>query len=300
MVAKLILVHGNHLKPTFEKVAYSTSEPEMCLVREDPMKSVYKKETSVSKVKTPDVSKEMTLLVPGQMAPSLPTQEQTTRRKRKTSVGEMTMEQRLSAISLEKPKTGPSQPPRADTLVTLLVQGLQSQDSQMLNSVLRNRDKRLIDNTLRKLPVQLVIPLVKELTRRMHAQAASASPNVAWMKSVLSVHTSYLMTFPEIVDAFSSLYQMMDARVNMLSRLSRLKGKVDVMLSQIQAQTKEEHGASQEPLLQFEEESSEEEDEDLEVMAIGPGASDSEQDNWEDLSDDNSDMETQEEMNGKG
>lgn len=42
-------------------------------------------------VRTPEVSKDMTLLVPGQMAPQQPTQEQaTSRRKRKASVGEVT------------------------------------------------------------------------------------------------------------------------------------------------------------------------------------------------------------------
>jgi len=45
----------------------------------------------------------------------------------------MTVEQRLSAISLEKPRSGPRLPPKADTLVTLLVQGLQSQDRKLLN-----------------------------------------------------------------------------------------------------------------------------------------------------------------------
>lgn len=47
---------------------------------------------------------------------------------------QMTVEQRLSAISLEKPQgSGAKQPPKADTLVTLLVQGLQSQDRKLLN-----------------------------------------------------------------------------------------------------------------------------------------------------------------------
>ncbi|WAR18507.1 WDR43-like protein [Mya arenaria] len=217
---KLLLVHGNSLKPTFEKVSYSTAEPELCLVREDPLKSLYKKDANVSKVKTPEVSKDMTYLVPSQLAPALPTQEPASRRKRKVSVGEMTMEQRLSAISLEKPKAGPRQPPKADTLVTLLVQGLQSRDNKLLSNVFCMRDKKLLENTVRKLPVQMVIPL-----------------------------------FPEIVETLSPLYQMMDNRTSMLGRLSRLKGKVDIMLSQ---------------------------------------------DNWEDFSDEESDMETQEEVNGKG
>jgi len=41
-------------------------------------------------VKTPEVSKDMTVLVPGQMAPTLPTQEEPAgRRKRKISLGDV-------------------------------------------------------------------------------------------------------------------------------------------------------------------------------------------------------------------
>jgi len=42
-----------------------------------------------------------------------------------------------------------------------------------------------------------------------------------------------LIQFPEIIEALGPLYQLMDSRVNMLSRLSKLKGKVDIMLSQV-------------------------------------------------------------------
>ncbi|XP_060593577.1 WD repeat-containing protein 43-like [Ruditapes philippinarum] len=298
---KLLLVHGNNLKPTFEKVTCSMSEPDMCLIREDSMSVRARKESNVTKVKTPEVSKDLTVLVPGQMTPIPPTQEQTgNRRKRKASVGEMTLEQRLNAVSLEKPKSRDGKhPPRADTLVTLLVQGLQSQDRKLLNQVLQKTDVKLIQNTVRKLPVQMVIPLVQELTKRMHGHAQSGISQVVWIQTVLAVHTSYLMTFPEIVETFSGLYQMMDSRVTMLGKLSRLKGKLDIMLSQISAQTQaqgEEPGASQPALLQFEEDSS---DEDLEDIAIGPPVSDSEE-NWEDFSDEESDMDMQDEINGKG
>lgn len=36
-------------------------------------------------------------------------------------------------MSIEKPQGEPRQPPKTDTLVTLLVQGLQSEDRKLLN-----------------------------------------------------------------------------------------------------------------------------------------------------------------------
>ena len=44
----------------------------------------------------------------------------------------MTMEDRLNAISISKP-AGEKEPPRADTLATLLSQGLFSQDQTIID-----------------------------------------------------------------------------------------------------------------------------------------------------------------------
>ena len=63
-----------------------------------------------------------------------------------------------------------------------------------------------------------------------------------------------MFQFPEIIETFSVLYRMMDSRVNMFGKLSRLQGKLDLMLSQIATQTQEEEKpVTQQPLLQYEE-----------------------------------------------
>ncbi len=47
----------------------------------------------------------------------------------------MTLDERIQAISIERPNEGATAtaPPKADTLVTLLTQGLQSEDKKILN-----------------------------------------------------------------------------------------------------------------------------------------------------------------------
>jgi len=45
---------------------------------------------------------------------------------------QMSMEQRLGAISLDKSDTTAKQAPQADTLIVSLVQGLQSKDQKIL------------------------------------------------------------------------------------------------------------------------------------------------------------------------
>ena len=93
------------------------------------------------KVKTPTVSEDLTVLAPGHMAPILPTAQGDgmSKKKRRKSL-EMTMEERLNAISIDQPtpKTAATEPPKADTLVTLLSQGLQSGDKKILNVCFNN------------------------------------------------------------------------------------------------------------------------------------------------------------------
>lgn len=54
-------------------------------------------------------------------------------------------------------------PPRADSLIQLLLQGLNNQDRKILNSVLDRADEELIEKTVRKLPVESILPLITEL-----------------------------------------------------------------------------------------------------------------------------------------
>jgi hypothetical protein len=54
-------------------------------------------------------------------------------------------------------------PPRADSMLQLLLQGLNNKDRKILDSVLDRADEELIEKTVRRLPVEAVLPLITEL-----------------------------------------------------------------------------------------------------------------------------------------
>ena len=67
-------------------------------------------------------------------------------------------------------------------------------------------------------------------------------------------HTTHTLTHlqvPQLVNSFSGLYQLLDARVGTFSRLSRLQGKLDLMLTQAAAAggTDTDHAHLTTPLL---------------------------------------------------
>ena len=52
-----------------------------------------------------------------------------------------------------------------------LLQGLHGKDSRILNSVLDRADEELIDNTVRRLPTESVVPLVTTLQKYIKVRA---------------------------------------------------------------------------------------------------------------------------------
>ncbi len=60
-------------------------------------------------------------------------------------------------------------------MLQLLLQGLNNKDRKILDSVLDRADEELIEKTVRKLPVEAVLPLITELQHYIKVRI------VAWM-----------------------------------------------------------------------------------------------------------------------
>ena len=56
-----------------------------------------------------------------------------------------------------------STPPRTDSVLQLLLQGLNNREKKILESVLERADDELINNTVKRLPIEAIVPLLEEL-----------------------------------------------------------------------------------------------------------------------------------------
>ncbi|KAH7972224.1 hypothetical protein HPB52_009759 [Rhipicephalus sanguineus] len=226
-------------------------------------------EDGVSQVKQPvKPSREVTSLAPGHLAPSAG--------KRKTqadSMGQLPMEERLLAVTQASGK----EPPRADNLSQLLLQGLQSEDPRLLNSVLQRTDETLLRNTVRRLPLSSVLSLLKELQQRMHSRGSGVYPYMKWTKTVVSTHTSYLMTCKEANTLLNPLLELLEARTEMFEKVCRLRGKVDLIMAQV-ATRHEDMDLPTEPLCVVNDDSS---DDDIDQDAEHSDDEGEEGDMWE-------------------
>ncbi|XP_022072511.1 WD repeat-containing protein 43 [Acanthochromis polyacanthus] len=237
----VLLAYGNHLQPVMEKVEINTAERHVCLTRDVQTSLSLSMETTVSKVKTPIVKANCRVLVPGlpgHQAPVKGTSQGSEKRKKDTDTKEMSIAERLgeidlSTVSIEKGAPKGTASLQTDNFAVLLVQGLESNDASILNKVFQTRKEMVIKKTVARLPLPAVLPLVEELTKRLQGHPFTAVLMVRWLKAVLMHHTSYLASLPDLVTKLGVLYHMIESRVKMFHKLTKLHGKLYLLTTQV-------------------------------------------------------------------
>ncbi|XP_030299871.1 WD repeat-containing protein 43 [Sparus aurata] len=282
----ILLAYGNHLQPVMEKVEINTSERHICLTRDVHTSLSLSIETAVSKVKTPIVNTNSRVLVPGlpgHQAPVKGISQGSEKRKKDTDTKEMSIAERIGEIDLSSVSKGKGAPKgtislQTDNFAVLLVQGLESSDANILNKVFQTRKEMVIKKTVARLPLPAVLPLVEEITKRLQGHPFTAVLMVRWLKAVLMHHTSYLASLPDLVTQLGVLYHMIESRVKMFHKLTKLHGKLYLLMTQVATSdssntvTDVDHTAK----LVYEEESSDEDE-----ASGDEGLPDHDSDNWE-------------------
>uniref|UniRef100_W5UCU5 WD repeat-containing protein 43 n=1 Tax=Ictalurus punctatus TaxID=7998 RepID=W5UCU5_ICTPU len=238
----VMLAYGSHLQPVMEKTSINTSERHVCLIRDVHTMLSLSVDAAVTKVKTPIVNEKKSKVLipglPGHQAPIKATPSQSEKRKKGTVPTEMSIEERLEQIELGASRgkgqsKGASDSLQTDGFAVLLVQGLESKDEKILNKIFQSRKEAMIKNTVARLPLSAVLPLVEELTRRLHGNPFTAILIMQWLKAVLTQHTAYLSSLPDMVSQLGPLYHMIESRVKLYQQLMRLHGKLYLLMMQV-------------------------------------------------------------------
>lgn len=136
-----------------------------------------------------------------------------------------------------------------------------------------------IRNTVRRLPLDNVLPLLQELLAQFDVQQARDAVLTEWIKTVLLTHTAYFMTLPEIVQRLSTLYKELDDRLTVYPKLLAMHGRLDLIQNQIDARNRKDI------------ESDDESDvEEVPYQSDSDGDVDDDEDNEEDDVDDEDDL----------
>ncbi|XP_053975386.1 WD repeat-containing protein 43 isoform X1 [Hylaeus volcanicus] len=282
---KLLLMYGTYLNPTFERVTPDFSDKVQCLVRSESRRNKERKE-EISKVKTAIIEDNIEYLAPGII-------ETTTKRDRNNSGSQLLLKDRLENLSLNAEsspagKTTTSGSNRAQ----LLMQGLNSKDKTILGNIFLTRNETIIRNTIAKLPIQAIGPLLKELTILLQGKTYASKVAVRWLEALLMTHAGHLLSQADLTQSFGPILSLIDAKLALLSELSKLKGRISLVTGQISQTIEEHHKDIVENCLVYQDSDSSDEDRGIEDEDL-----ESESDeNWEEMSN-QEDQDDQEEQN---
>ncbi|KAJ8959403.1 hypothetical protein NQ318_022091 [Aromia moschata] len=255
----LCVGHGTEVALTFENISVSYHKKVHCLIRKDLRVSKTSKDDQSSKIQTPIISNDVHYLS------SHPISVAKTSKRRNDGQMEVPMEKRLENLTINK--LDGLQVPKVDNVAQLLMQGLHSKDKSILRTVLCKRDENVIRNTVKRLPIQMLIPLIQELATYVQGKTLSSQIGAIWLKHILQVHAGILISNPELPDLLGSMLGSIESRLTLLTPLNKLKGRLDLLVSQVSRNSTQDTGENEEQaLLVFnDKDSSDSDEEDIEL-----------------------------------
>lgn len=140
------------------------------------------------------------------------------------------LETRLQNMSEEIENTVQT---KGESIVYLLIQGLRSNDKNLLESALFVKDERTIDNTVSRLPLQSIIMLVRKLICLSQERTVVSSVSVRWLSAVLRIHASLLLANPDVLETFLPLENVLSTRLNNLEHLGLLEFKLKALVDRL-------------------------------------------------------------------
>ncbi|KAG6119317.1 hypothetical protein E4U14_005522 [Claviceps sp. LM454 group G7] len=150
-------------------------------------------------------------------------------------------------------------PPSHQSLTTVLTQALKTDDTELLESCLHTTDLPTIRNTIERIDSSLAGNLLNKLAARLHRRPGRAGNLMTWVQWTLISHGGSLASQPKVVHSLNGLQKVLAERAKGLNSLLALKGKLDLLESQMDLRRKMQRSSG---LLRQGEASDEDEDED--------------------------------------
>ncbi|XP_076243474.1 WD repeat-containing protein 43 [Calliopsis andreniformis] len=250
---KLLLVYGTYISPIFERVIPDFSDKVQCLVRSDNRRNKDKKE-EISKVKTAVIADNVEYLGPGLLTTS-------PKRSRNNSGSQLLLKDRLENLSLNAETSSEGKTTgTGSNRAQLLIQGLNSKDKTILSNIFLTKNESIIRNTIIKLPVQAIGPLLKELTILLQGKTYTSKIAVKWLEALLMAHAGQFLSQADLMESFGPILNLIDAKLALLSEVAKLKGRVSLVTGQISQTVEEQQKDVTENCLVYQDSDSSDED----------------------------------------
>lgn len=303
------VAYGSGYLLSFDKIDLRntpTSEKIVSIVREDKINNLIKRnkeqQDNKTNFKTKEADKSDAVYSFGGAPLTNGASPSINNLKRKPNASsELIMEDRLKNLILEQPEQAGVSSLQSDGLTQLLIQGLNSKDKTILDSVLLNRKDSVIENTVRRLPPQYLTPLLEEIVKNVQ-KSFIRHTSLKWLRSTVLCHMALLQSNPALIDTLLPLLSSMEARAGSLLTLARLQGRLSLLLEQLSAPPvvaapgsgeKREASAS---VLEYQDQDSDEDNSDEAMLGTQDDANSDDTDEvWDEMSDNDNEGESEDE-----
>lgn len=221
---QILIGYGSDLSLKFEQIAIDKELKHNVIIREQAKGLLHKDKTEKDlKSKTPSVDKSIAEFLNPVNAS-----------KKSLKTVEIPMEARLENLALTADGDSKSKSSQKN-MVHLLVQGLHSKDAEILRSVFSKNDPELIQRTAERVPAQYVSILLSELSSLMQKKTVHVATAVCWLKALIHSHASQLMALgsENLLSNFGTCLGIIEYRVEHVNSLSKLSGRLGLLVSQI-------------------------------------------------------------------
>lgn len=120
----------------------------------------------------------------------------------------------------------------AGTLTVVLSQALRNNDHTLLETVLGNRDPKVVQRTIARMELSLAVVLVDRLTERITRQQLRFDQLNFWLKWIVIIHGGVLTSMPNMGHQLASLHAVLTKKANTLPRLLELQGRLNMLQQQ--------------------------------------------------------------------
>eukprot|EP00050_Salpingoeca_kvevrii_P022984 m.135831 g.135831 ORF g.135831 m.135831 type:complete len:785 (-) comp9895_c1_seq1:85-2439(-) len=234
----IILARGSIAAPAFESLEFTTSKgamtKELHLTREAPQGLLLSADApGARKSKTASSEQPADATILGAADAARPIHK---RKKAEHDEGDdVPLADKVRELNIEQPSKAKAAAgaPQAGSLAQMLVQALHSNDDALLEECLNYTSESVVRSTVARLPPTYIVRFFSSVVSKFQAKPSRGLLLLVWIRTILVVHTSYLMTVPDLAHVLSSLYSLVEARLTTFPRLLKLSGRLDLMLSQI-------------------------------------------------------------------
>jgi len=207
--SRVYIVYGTRPFLVFENINLQKLSKYTYMARQDPRKS---KSVVGSHIVHPIINEAKCVELKNSRASNLP------------------LETRLQNMSEEIENTVQT---KGESIVHLLIQGLRSNDKNLLESALFVKDDRTIDNTVSRLPLQSIVLLIHKLIRLSQERTLLNSISIRWLAAVLRIHASLLLANPDVLETFLPLENVLSMRLNNFEQLGLLEFKLKALVDRL-------------------------------------------------------------------